>query len=324
MAHQASARETFVALRHQIAKIEGRLAERLEPAGHPVDSPVMLRRHGVPAQGLLETGSVALDKALGGGIPRAGLIEIHGESMRDGGAVAGFALGLIALMMTADSCAPLLWIATQDVLRESGRPYAPGLMQRFGIPAARLLMAGSARPVETLWIAEEAANAAVFCAVMLETRGSSRALDLTATRRLHRRALMAGMPMFLMRQSGASQPTAATVRLRVAAAGAGLRRTLAGPFNGSIGPPAVTVAVEKSPTAMPASATLEWTYAAFQERVDDPPALSRAVVPLPAGGAHDATSSWQVLAFLPAGNSTNGVQPPREQHPAGGVTRRSG
>ena len=323
MAHQAKARETFVALRHAIARIEDRVAERFEPA-EQADQPVVLRRGGLPVQGLLETGSAALDKALGGGIPRAGLTEIHGQAMRDSGAVSGFALGIIGQLMAANSSAPLLWIATREVLRETGRPYAPGLMQRFGLPAARLLMAEAAKPVETLWIAEEAANAAVFCAVILETCGSPQVLDLTATRRLHRRALIAGMPMFLLRGSGVSQPTAAPVRLRVAAADAGLRHTMAGPLSGSIGPPAFTVIADKSRTALPASVTLEWTHAAFQERDDQHPALPRAVVPLSAGGARDAPPFRQVLAFPGADKPANRVQPPREQHPSGGSARRSG
>lgn len=318
MAAHAAARETFVVLRHAIARIEGRIAERFEPA-EGADAPV-LRYAGRPAASLFETGSETLDRALGGGIARAGLTEIHGKAMRDGGAAAGFALGLVAMM--APGPAPLLWIATRDVLREAGRPYAPGLAQRFGLTAERLLMAEAAKPLETLWIAEEAASAAVFCAIVLETAGSPQALDLTATRRLHRRALAAGAPLFLLRESGASLPTAAPVRLCVAAAPAGLRQTLSGPLTGSIGPPAITVTVDKSPTALPACATLEWNHAAFAER----PALSRPVVSLPAGRAGDASPLRQVVAFPKSRGEgrRDDLQPPREQHPAGRGGRRAG
>lgn len=326
MAPNAAARETFVVLRHAIARIEGRIAERFEPADG-ADAPV-LRHAGRPVAALFETGSKTLDRALGGGIARAGLTEIHGQAMRDGGAAAGFVLGLVAMMTPPEtpSAAPLLWIAARDVLREAGRPYAPGLAQRFGLTAERLLVAEASKPLETLWIAEEAASTAAFCAIVLETAGSPQALDLTATRRLHRRALAAGMPLFLLRESGVSLPTAAPVRLRVAAAPAGLRQTFNGPLNGSIGPPAITVTVDKSPTALPATATLEWNHALFTER----PALSGPVVSLPAGGARDAPPLRQVLAF-PAGRisaqdsaAADGFQPAREQHPAGRGDRRTG
>ncbi len=67
---------------------------------------------------------------------------------------------------------PLLWIATRDVFHEAGRPYAPGLLSRFGLDPDRLLVAEAGRVEEALWIAEEAVAAAVFSAVKLEVRGS--------------------------------------------------------------------------------------------------------------------------------------------------------
>ena len=91
------ARETVFALRQKIAKIEGRLAERLVPAASGARSG--RRRHGgrmVLRRGLtaaradgfwLQTGIEPLDRALGGGLPRAALTEIHGAETRDAGAV---------------------------------------------------------------------------------------------------------------------------------------------------------------------------------------------------------------------------------------------
>ena len=59
----------------------------------------MLRRNGVATAEILPTGVEALDEALGGGLPRAALTEIHGLETRDAGAVAGFVLALASLLL---------------------------------------------------------------------------------------------------------------------------------------------------------------------------------------------------------------------------------
>ena len=272
MATNAVARETVFALRREIAKIEGTLPERLEmPAGAAgEDHVLLLRRAGLPAPAaVLATGSATLDDALGGGLPLAALSEVHGRQTRDAGAVAGFVLGLAALAMkAAPAGTPLLWLATGDAFREAGGPYAPGVLHRFGLAPERLLTADIRRIEDALWVAEEAAALTGLAAVLLEVRGHARRLDLTATRRLHRRTQAAGRPFFLVRQTGEPEPTAAPVRLLVSPAPAGERQILSGPLAGSIGPPAFRVEIGRSRTAIPATAVLEWTRdeRAFHER----------------------------------------------------------
>lgn len=309
MASHAVARDTVVALRHKIAKIEGRLAERLEaPAGIP---PRLAMR-----QPALPTGIAAFDAALGGGLPLAGLVELHGAAVRDGAGTAGFALALARLRDKAEpdrAGMPLLWIGTAEMFREAGRPYAPGLAVRFGLPPDRLLVAEAPRTVDALWIAEQAAVAGVFSSVLVELRGAPSVLDLTATRRLHRRALLAGRPLLLIRQSGIAQPTAAPLRLLVAPERAAERRTIGGALPGSIGPPAFRVTVDKSRASRISMFTLEWSNDAFQEKADA--THPGAVVPLPAGGTADAPALRTVVAFQRPGRRP-GLQPPREQHAA--------
>lgn len=317
MAHSAVARETIVSLRRDIARIEGRLAERLETPRDAAadDGAMLLRRAGIAVRDCLPLGVEAFDRAAGGGVPRTGLTEIHAAAMRDVAAASGFALAL-ALLAT-DVPGTILWIATADMLRETGRPYAPGLVQRFGLSPARLLLAEAPRPVDALWIAEEAASAATFAAILVEIGGAPRELDLTATRRLHRRALLAGRPMFLLRAAAGPQPTAAPLRLVVGAAPSSPRRTLSGPLHGSIGPPAFAVSIGKSRAAIPASVTLEWIHGAFHPLHAEPPALPRAVVPLSSGGAGDAPALRPVVAHAGPGlGPAARLQPPREQHPA--------
>ena len=312
MATSAVVRDTVFALRRQIAKIEGTLAERLDaPAGE--------------SHGLLATGAGRLDAALGGGLPKAALTEFHGAETRDAGTVAGFALSLAGLALkAAGSPAPILWVGTAEIFREAGFPYARGLQAGFGIAPEMLLYAEAPKLVDALWIAEEAAGLTALSAVVLELRGNSERLDLTATRRLHRRAQMAGRPVFLLRQAAFAEPTAAPV---VAPAPAAPRLTVAGPLDGSIGRPAFTVTIDKSRAAQPGQFTLEWNpdertfldrkrvggtgkwRRDAQEGAKDPVALVSAS----SGGADTAAAPGAVVAFPPFQSSPTGDQPSRPQ-----------
>lgn len=304
MAKAAVARETLCALRRQIARIEGTLPETLdapeEDTGPPPEAGgIVLRRAGVPGGLVLPTGVARLDAALGGGLPHAALTEIHAAGMRDAGAAAGFVLALATLARKgAAEAGPLMWIATGDAFAEAGPPHAPGLAFRFGLPAASLLVCAVRRPEEALWAAEEAAAVASLSAVVLEMRGRAARLDLTATRRLHRRAREAGRPLHLLRYAAPAEPTAAPVRLAVGPAPAGLRHTLAGPLEGSIGPPAFAVAVTRSRLEAHASFTLEWNAdeRAFRDRGQHAAQDPRALVPLPADRAAAAPAAGPGLA----------------------------
>jgi protein ImuA len=239
------------------------------------------------------------------------MTEIHGAQMRDAGAVAGFALGLAALalkleLQKGEAFRPLLWIAGPGVFDETGDPFAPGIVERFGIEPERLLICRTRRIEQALWVAEEAAALPELALVMLETGGSSRKLDLTATRRLHRRAQRSGRPLLLLRQAGTAEPTAAPVRLQVGPAPAAERQLLSGTLEGSIGPPAFTVAITRSRTNMPASATLEWSDDARAFRAREPAARHAretgreadpgAVAAQPQDGSHPAAEMGPGLA----------------------------
>lgn len=312
MATSATAHDALCALRHRIAKIEGRLAERLDDDGASTPA----------GGGRLRIGADRLDKALGGGLPKAGLIEIHGRASRDAGAASAFALALCRLSTDAGKPAPLLWIGTSEMFREAGRPYAPGLAAVFGLRPDGLLVAEAERLADVLWIAEEAARVDALRAILLEIRGSPHALDLTVTRRLHRRALLSGFPLLLLREAGEAQPTAAPLRLMVAPAPAAPRLTLAGPLPGSIGPPAFRVTVSKSRTAIPASFTLEWVDDVFRERHEhvatDPVPLVSASSGRPAAAA--AIGKGMAVERLGA-RPAAGFQPAGEQYP---THRRAG
>lgn len=315
MASSAVAQGTIASLRHQIAKIEGRPAERFDKAGREdVD---LARRHGlvVPAGNLLATGADRFDAALGGGLPGAGMTEIHAAATRDAGVAAAFVLALVRLLIERTS-APILWVGMTESFREAGYPYPPGMRFFSGMDPARLLVAQAEKLTDALWIAEQAAALDGFSAVLLETRGNSAHLDLTATRRLHHRARDAGHPLFLLRQAAEPEPTAAPFRLIVKSAPAGLRHIFGKPLARSIGPPAFQVEISKNRTAPPALFTLEWNNhaRALQERAAENPV---PVVPVSQHGTSAQAAAGTLLAFPPpARQAAAGHQPPGKQHPA--------
>lgn len=324
-----------MSLRRKIVRIEGTLAERLEAPPAPdvavaAPSGVILRQAGLAAKSRLSaglrTGAPRLDAALGGGLPEAALTEIHGPDARDAGAAAGFALALAGLARKrhAGRCAPILWIGTGEAFREAGFPYAPGLLAFCGLAPSDLLVSDVQKLDDALWVAEEAARLVGLSAVFLEMRGNPHKLDLTATRRLHRRAQVAGHPVFLLRQSAAPEPTAAPLRLVVSAAPAAPRATVAGPLVGSVGRPAFSVGIDKSRFALAGQFIVEWNPhdLSFQERGSENPG---SMVPLSQRGADPAPAAGAVLAFRPGERQAAArLQPSREQHPAHRRSRRAG
>jgi len=315
----------------QILKADPQFYEKLNRSSDAARSDITVVRRGLAVaspDAFLHTGVERLDAALGGGLPKAALSEIHGLETRDAGAVAGFALSLISLILREKQGLPVLWIGTAEIFREAGYPYARGLHALFGIEPEQLLFSEAPKLLDALWIAEEAARMTAFAAVILEIRGSSRLLDLTATRRLHARAQSASRPVFLLRQAGEAEPTAAPVRLIVSAAPAASRETVAGPLAGSIGRPAFTVDIGKSRTALPGQFTLEWNpdEHAFAERrpQEERATNSVAMVPVPLRGADPAPASGAVLAFPAIASPAPGDQPSRQQRPAHRSPRRAG
>jgi protein ImuA len=309
MASSAVARGTIASLRHQIAKIEGRLAERLDGEDEVV------RHGGVPRDRLLVTGADRFDAALDGGLPVIGLTEIHAPATCDAGAATGLALAFIRLVLEAQP-APFFWVGTSEVFRESGYPYPPGISFLYDIDPSHLLVAQADKLTHALWIAEQAAALDGFSAVLLETRGMSARFDLTATRRLHRRALDAGHPLFLVRQSAPREPTAAPLRLIVRSAQAGFRHVLGKPLARSIGPPAFLVEISKNRTKPSTQFILEWNShaRAFQERAAEDPI---PVVPASEHRTPAAAATGSLLAFPPSPRpAASGRQPSGEQHTA--------
>ena len=133
--------------------------------------------------------AASLDRVLGVGPPWAALHEIYGAEARNAGAVSGFALasltrGAAGRTGAASAQLPLLWNGSDDLIAETGFPYSSGIAGLFGIPHRMLLFARTASALGP----GEAAGLSALAAIVLEIHGNPRCLELTATRRLHRRA----------------------------------------------------------------------------------------------------------------------------------------
>ena len=119
------ARANVCALRQEIAKIERTLPQPLQGAA----GRSAMHDPKVGTSDVLPTGAAGLDRALGGGVPAAGLTELHGAAGRDSGAVAGFAMALAsrAAALSEGELRPLLWIGVGQTHAELGFPHAPGI-----------------------------------------------------------------------------------------------------------------------------------------------------------------------------------------------------
>lgn len=280
MADNAVKRQTVSALRETISRIESRTSSGVLPKATTDDAftPVVAgpRPH-VPL------GVPDLDRALGGGLPASGMIEIrHGET-RDSGTATGFLLALSAFFQKARqengaAAPPLLWISQAEALKEAGQPYGPGLAS-FGFQARDLVFSAAPRLADVLWIAETALGGSFLSAVILEIRGNPKGLALAESRRLHVRARAAGVPLLVFRQAGADESSSAVVRFRIDPAPARLRPLPDGSHLAeSLGNPVFGVTLEKLRGAPPFSLLLEWNPddRCFLPLLDDTPSIAPA------------------------------------------------
>lgn len=236
---------TLSALRQAIGRIEGAPFARGVPDGED-EKPNDDDR--------LALGAPAFDAALGGGLPRAGLVEARTLAMRDGGAGVGFALAL-GIRLGASARRPLIWIAAADALAEGGMPYREGLAH-FGLDPDALVVVRARRIVDAAWAGEEAARSGAAALVVVELRGNPTLLGLEGTRRLHTRAREAGGAVMLLRQGGEPEATAAPVRVLV-------EPVRAAPVPGLeslplIGCPRFSLSLEKARGLSPRTLCLEW------------------------------------------------------------------
>ncbi|TVR09995.1 MAG: hypothetical protein EA385_05425 [Salinarimonadaceae bacterium] len=195
-------------------------------------------------------------------------------------AVAGAGL---ALAIRAAGARAIVWITQDLVAAETGALHGAGLCA-FGAAPERFVIVRAANHVAALQAAAEALRCPALGVVALELWGPSRALDLTASRRLALRAGRSGAPLLILRPGAAPAPSAAASRWSVSPAPS---RPLEA---NAPGRPAFSLTLSRHRAGAPCRTWhLEWDRerASFDERAT----LSRPVVSLPSGAEASAGGS---------------------------------
>lgn len=91
---------------------------------------------------------------------------------------------------------PWLWVQDRAALRQTGRPYGPGLPPAL---RHRLIHVATATPEDALFALEEGLRCRDLAFVVGEIAGNPRALSLTAQRRFSLAAEKHGVPLWLVR-----------------------------------------------------------------------------------------------------------------------------
>lgn len=166
-------------------------------------------------------GLPVIDTALGGGLARAALHELHAATVDDAGAAVGFAavLGLKAAAVQQAVPRSMVWVR-RDGPAAAGQIYPPGLAE-LGLDPARLLLVRARDAVGVLRAGAEALRCPALGAVLIELWGEAPVLDLTASRRLSLAAARSGVTALLLRiaanGAGRAAPSAAMTRWAVRA-----------------------------------------------------------------------------------------------------------
>ena len=197
---------------------------------------------------LVPLGIAPVDAALGGGLEGGILHEIAAAREAEAAAASGF-----ALLLAARTSGPVVWIAEDMALYESGAPYGPGL-EDLGLNPERFIMVAAPKARDVLWAVEEALSCRGMGTVIGEIRQAS--LDLTATRRLSLAAGRRGAVALLLRSAPGQEASAAATRWIVKtmpSKGAKPRAMTLGP-----GPPRFALSLVRNRRGPPGSWVLEW------------------------------------------------------------------
>lgn len=250
---------------------------------------IALARHGAGARldaaGPVPLGVIALDEALGGGLARGAVHECFAAlGSGDAAAASGFGLGL-ALRFAGKR--PLVWIRQDFVDEEAGRLYGAGL-SAFGLDPDGLILVRVSDQAGGLRAAGEAARCPALGAVLVEFWGASKALDLTASRRLALAAEKSGVTLVIVRLGASPAPSAATSRWSVSAAPSCALEANAP------GRPAFSITLLRHRAGIPSRTwSVEWDH--DECSFSGPAPLSRSMVSVPASrkAAADEGPLWR-------------------------------
>jgi protein ImuA len=155
-------------------------------------------------------GCASLDLALKGGLARGALHEIFAHP-GDETTTTGFAVALVQRLNTDKH---LLWIRQDFSALEHGELSATGLLE-LGLDPERVLVLRVPDAVSALRAAGDALTCAALGAVLIETSGEAKILNLVTSRRLTLASAQDGVTTFLLRFGAKPQASAAETRWHV-------------------------------------------------------------------------------------------------------------
>ena len=173
-----------------------------------------IETHGdVHALNKVALGHRSADAMLSGGLARAAVHEVFAEG-HQGAAATGFIAGIAGRIASRK---PLVWVRQDFAELESGA-LSPGGLAELGLDP-RLLVTVRAADVEAaLRTTADALACDALGAVVLETFGEARQLDLVASRKLTLAAQASGVTALLLRVAAQPAPSTAETRWIVRAA----------------------------------------------------------------------------------------------------------
>ena len=139
---------------------------------------------------------------------------LHTELFASADEASGAALAL-AFAHDPDDHRPWLWVQDKTAIRQSGRPYRPGLPQSL---RHRLIHVAADRAQDALFALEEGLQCRDLAFVVGEIAGNPAALDFTASRRLSLVSARNGVPLWLVRLAARHDLGSARMRWDVASA----------------------------------------------------------------------------------------------------------
>jgi protein ImuA len=211
------------------------------------------------------------DEVLSGGLATGALHEVFAAQFGDATAAAGF---VVTLASRTDQHRKILWVRHEFARQEAGNVHAPGLVE-LGIDPNRFILVGVHDPLLALRAANEGARCSALAAVIIEIWSETRALDLTATRRLSLAASLSGAAVFLLRTRAAVRPSTAVTRWSV-------QSVASSPLPGEVpGNPIFELTLLRHRGGIPPRTwRVEWNR--DECRFREPSALSRALASIPA------------------------------------------
>ena len=177
------------------------------------------------------------------------LHDIYAQTAADAAAANAFAFGL-ASRATQDR--PIVWIFQNLASQEAGALHGPGLHE-WGLRPESVLLVRVGHATDLLSAGEEALKSGAAGAVLMSGWGESKAMTLTASRRLAMAARVGASTAFMVRAAATVMPSAADTRWL-------LRSALSSEMEaGAPGQPAFVATLTRSRQgAAPAEWTLEW------------------------------------------------------------------